>query len=44
MYRRVSKKEAAARRSSKMESRDHSNAANPKSQMSRGNILKISAL
>jgi len=47
MFRRVIKKEAAARRSSKMEtgnhfktameSRDHSNAANPKSLMSRGN-------
>ena len=40
MFRRVSKKEAAARRSSKMESRDHSNAAIPKSLMSRGNLLQ----
>ena len=38
MYRRVSKTEAAARRSSTMESRDHSNAANPKSLMSRGKV------
>jgi len=42
MFWRVTKKEAAARRSSKMESRDHSNAANPKSLMSRGKIIKIS--
>jgi len=41
MYRRVSKKEAAARRSSKMECRDHSNAANPKSLMSRGNVIVV---
>ena len=39
MFWKVSKKEAAARRSSKMESRDHSNAANPKSLTSRGNIF-----
>jgi len=40
MYQVFSKTEAAARRSSKMESRDHSNAANPKSLMSRGKILQ----
>ena len=34
MFQKFTKKEAAARRSSKMESRDHSNAANPKSLMS----------
>jgi len=41
MFWRVTKKEAAARRSSQMEGRDHSNAANPKSLMSRGNLIKI---
>jgi len=40
MFWRVSKTEAAARRSSKMESGDHSNAAIPKSLMSRGKILQ----
>ena len=39
MFRRVSKTEAAARRSSTMEGRDHSNAAIPKSLMSRGNKM-----
>jgi len=39
MFWRVTKKEEAARRSSQMEGRDHSNAANPKSLMSRGNFL-----
>ena len=40
MYWRVVKTEAAARRSSQMEGRDHSNAANPKSLKSRGNVMR----
>ena len=42
MYQMFVNKEAAAQRSSAMERRDHfKNPANPKSQMSRGNILII---
>jgi len=44
MYRRVLQTEEAARRSSQMESRDHSNAANSKSLMSRKEYLKINTL
>ena len=38
MYQVFSKREAAARRSSEMEGRDHSNAVSPKNHRSRGNF------
>jgi len=37
----ISKREAAARRSSEMEGRDHSNAVSPKNHRSRENIIVI---
>jgi len=36
----ISRREAAARRSSEMESRDHSNAVSPKNHRSRGNVKR----